>query len=113
MTRTFVCTLALALSACGGSTPSVTIEMGQTGFTPSTAHVRYGNSVDFVNRDTAAHQVGSKNCSVLNSPMLQTNQHFSVTFGDATFAGKSCDIYDTQSASGASYSGVIVVDSAG
>ncbi len=113
MIRSFVCALLLGLFACGGSGTSVSIDLGQTGFTPSTVHVRIGTSVDFVNRDTASHQINSKNCPVLNSPVLLTNQHFSASLGDVSLAGKSCDIYDTQTPSGGNYTGVIVVDSAG
>ena len=74
-----VAALAFAGQAGAASNATKTIKIFGYGFSPSSATVTEGDTVRWVNRDNASHQVLAAKGSFV-SPILKPNQSYSFTF---------------------------------
>src|SRR2546423_12300587 len=88
MKKLFIPLLAVAALAVGASpampasTATVTVQIKRLSFVPTTAAIKTGDTVTWVNSDTQNHQVVSNNGSFV-SPILGPGKRYSHTFNAA------------------------------
>jgi plastocyanin len=87
-----VAALAFAGQAGAASNATKTIKIYGSGFSPSSATVTEGDTVTWVNKDNANHQVLAAKGSFV-SPILKPNQSFSFTFKAAGTYTYSDELY--------------------
>ena len=110
MRATALLVTSLGLIACGGSsqTPAL-IALSASGASPSTITIPSSATVNFVNHDTADHQIASS-CTELASPKLSTSATFTATFGAGP---KSCSFSDGLNPSSTVFQGSVTVRAPG
>src|SRR6266513_6234244 len=88
MKKLFIPLLAVAALAVGASpampasTATVTVQIKRLSFVPTTARIKTGDTVKWVNTDTQNHQVVSNNGSFV-SPILGPSKAYSHRFNAA------------------------------
>jgi hypothetical protein len=110
--RAVILLVPLALVACGssGGQAPAKIQLSSAGASPGVITVPSGGQVDFVNKDTADHQIASTDCSELASPKLTTGQDFLATL---TTGPKTCTFKDGLNPSNNTFSGTVTVTAPG
>ncbi len=78
---------------------SVTINIANFAFNPSTLTIRKGTRVTWTNSDTAPHTVTSDLGNLLRSSTLYPGQSFSVTFANAGTTNYHCTFHPTMKGS--------------
>ena len=76
-----------------------TIEIVNFAFTPKTLHVKHGSKVTWSNKDDTAHRIQSASGKFAASPVLDTNNKYSVTFASAGTFPYFCSIHPTMTGS--------------
>lgn len=72
---------------------SVTINIKNFAFNPSTITVKTGTKVTWVNSDSTGHTVTSNSSSILNSGILSPGQSYSFTFTNPGSISYHCTIH--------------------
>ena len=118
MKAAIVLIASLALAACGGSSSSsqapAEVDLTASGATAGGGTVNIsipsGGQINFVNKDTASHQIASSDCSELNSSQLAQNQTFLATMVGGP---KSCTFHDALNPAASPFTGNIAVTAPG
>jgi plastocyanin len=93
--RVSILLIAVALVACGGGgggQAPATVSLTATNASPIGFTIPSGGQVDFVNRDTVAHQITSPDCPELATPSIAPGATFVAT---VTGGPKTCNFTDT------------------
>lgn len=103
------------LAACGGgdSTPSgapASVNLTASGAAPSTFTLPSGGQVHYFNKDTAAHQIASTDCSDIGSPSLAAGQDF---LTQALLGPRSCTFRDSVNPSNSAFQGTVTINAPG
>ena len=111
---------SVALAACSGSSSTEPPAPAEVDLTASGAtaggnptvniSIPSGGKINFVNKDTASHQIASSDCSELNSPQLAQNQTFLATMVGGP---KSCTFHDALNPAASPFTGNIAVTAPG
>ena len=100
----------LTFVACGGSgggQPAILmVNLTAAGASSTAISIGNGGQLQFVNQDTADHQIASTNCAELNSPRLTTGKSFTTTLNGGP---KSCSFDDALNPGSAAFSGTVTV----
>ncbi|MDD5162615.1 MAG: cupredoxin family copper-binding protein [Candidatus ainarchaeum sp.] len=96
------CTQQPAQAPLGGNN-SNTIEISNFSFSPSEITIKKGETVAWINKDSAKHSIVSDSGSELNSTLLATNETFSHTFNSSGTFGYHCTVH-------ASMKGKVIVE---
>lgn len=72
---------------------SVTVNIANFAFNPSTLTIKKGTRVTWTNNDTAPHTVTSDSGNLLNSATLALGQSFSITFTSVGTTNYHCAIH--------------------
>lgn len=72
---------------------SVTVDIKNFAFSPSTLNIKTGTKVTWVNNDSAPHTIVSDSGSLLDSQTLSTGQSFSFTFTEPGSINYHCGIH--------------------
>ncbi len=86
------------VSAIVSKTPtaaSVTVEIKNFSFSPSTLNIKTGTKVTWINNDSVPHTVTSDAGNLLNSPTLSPGQSFGFTFTEHGSVNYHCGIHPT------------------
>lgn len=111
--RVAILLVPLAWIACGGGgggggQAPAEVDLSATGASPASFTIPSGGQINFVNKDTVAHQITSPDCAELNSPQLAAGQTFSTTVSGGP---KNCTFTDTRGSS--TFNGAITVGAPG
>lgn len=115
--RTVLAFMAAGLLACGGGSSSnppgaptgVEVDFTAAGVTPASVNVASGGQVQFVNKDTASHQVSSTACPELNTAAMAAGQSTTVGISGT----KQCPFVDSLNPSAVNFRGTVNVAPAG
>ena len=104
--------VSIALACGGSSAPGgpLQIELTAAGLNPSSTSAVSGGQVNFVNHDTAAHQIASTSCSELASGQLAAGASFLTAVGTGP---KSCTFNDGLNPTALQFQGTINVAAPG
>lgn len=74
---------------------SVTVDIKNLEFNPTTLNIKTGTKVTWTNRDNTPHIIKSEFINLLDSKTLSPGQSFSFTFDKPGFINYSCSLHPT------------------